>query len=338
MSLIVPVYKNAANIAPLLDALVSLRRQLESSLEVVFVVDGSPDDSYTRLALGLPATGLRAQLILLSRNFGSFAAIRAGLEAARGDRFAVMAADLQEPPSLVRDFDAALRSGEVDVAIGTRVGRRDPLFTRIASATFWGLYRRWIEPQIPEGGVDIFGCTRQVRDQLLALQENHSSLIGLLFWVGFRRALVPYERREREIGRSAWTLQKRIHYMADSIYAFSDLPIKVLTWVGSLGLLVSISLSLVILLVKAFGDFPVPGYAATVLIVTFFGALNCFGLGIIGNYVWRTFENTKVRPNYIVSTRSVFEPRAELTARAASEEGAFRDEPVLPTSAGAGRD
>lgn len=331
ISVVIPVYKNAANIAPLVAALVDLQRELVSPLEVVFVVDGSPDDSHARLAAALPGTDLRAQLLLLSRNFGSFAAIRAGLEVARGDRFAVMAADLQEPPSLVLAFDAALRADEADIAIGTRVGRRDPLMTRLASQTFWGLYRRWIEPQIPEGGVDIFACTRKVRDQLLTLPENHSSLIGLLFWVGFRRKLVPYERREREIGRSAWTLQKRVRYMSDSVYAFSDLPIRLLTMVGSLGLIVSVSFSIAVLLLKAFGDIPVPGYAATVLTIVFFGALNCFGLGIIGNYVWRTFENTKSRPNYIVSLRDVYEHRA-------ADRGAPRDEPLLSASARAGGD
>lgn len=307
MSLVIPVYKNAANIAPLLEALTALSAALDGALEVVFVVDGSPDDSHARLAFALPQTPLRAQLLRLSRNFGSFAAIRAGLEVASGDRFAVMAADLQEPPELVREFDARLRAGDVDVVIGQRVGRQDPLLTRLAANLFWSLYRRWVEPQLPPGGVDIFACSAPVRDQLLALNERHSSLIGLLFWVGFRRALVPYQRRERTIGRSAWTLNKRIRYMFDSVYAFSDLPIRLLTWVGFSGVLVSVLLSLVVLGAKLFGDLAVPGYAATVLIVTFFGALNCFGLGIIGNYVWRTFENTKLRPNYIVAERTSFD-------------------------------
>jgi polyisoprenyl-phosphate glycosyltransferase len=330
MSLVIPVYKNAANIAPLLDALVALQRDLASELEVVFVVDGSPDDSYLRLSSALPETNLRAQLLRLSRNFGSFAAIRAGLEVASGDRFAVMAADLQEPPELVREFDALLEKGEVDVAIGQRVGRKDPLLTRLAAGVFWSLYRRWVEPQIPEGGVDIFACSVSVRDQLLTLNESHSSLIGLLFWVGFRRALVPYQRRERQIGRSAWTLHKRIRYMSDSVYAFSDLPIRLLTWVGLSGVAVSVSLAAVVLLYKLFGDLTVPGYAATVLIVIFFGGLNCFGLGIIGNYVWRTFENTKQRPNYIVAERVTFQTTS-------ATRGTPRHGQLLPAPASARR-
>jgi glycosyltransferase involved in cell wall biosynthesis len=327
MSIIVPVYRNAANITPLLEALVELKGTFPSEVEVVFVVDGSPDDSHMRLATALPGTGLRAQLLLLSRNFGSFSAIRAGLQAARGDRFAVMAADLQEPPELVREFEALLKGGEFDIAIGKRESRNDPFLSRLASRLFWGLYRQWVEPQIPEGGVDIFGCRANVREQLLLLNENHSSLVSLLFWVGFRRALVPYQRREREIGRSAWTFRKRINYMADSLYAFSDLPIRLLTWIGVAGLVASGVLSVVVLLGKLLGDIPVPGYAATVMIVSFFGALNCFGLGIIGNYVWRTFENTKFRPNYIVSSCTMF-------GDPVSARGAQPVEQLLPASAG----
>jgi glycosyltransferase involved in cell wall biosynthesis len=308
MSLVVPVYRNSGNIAPLVAALESLSADLGGDLEVVFVVDGSPDDSFLRLAQALPAARFRSQLLSLSRNFGSFAAIRAGLEAGRGDRFAVMAADLQEPPELIREFDALLRGGDVDVAVGRRVGRKDPLLARTFSAIYWGLYRRFVQPEIPPGGVDIFGCRANVRDQIVLLRENNSSLVGLLFWVGFRRADVPYERSERTIGKSAWTFRNKLRYMLDSVYSFTDLPIRLLTRIGVLGLLTSVVLALVVVWAKLSGTIPVPGYAASVLVVTFFGALNCFGLGVIGNYVWRAFENGKRRPNFIVASQQAFEP------------------------------
>jgi glycosyltransferase involved in cell wall biosynthesis len=208
ISIIVPVYGNADTITPLLASLSELRQKLNSELEVVFVVDGSPDDSATRLRLGLAQSPLTAQLLLLSRNFGAFSAIRAGLAAARGDRFAVLAADLQEPPELIQEFDERLRSGGCDIVVGTRTARADPLRSRLSSGLFWWAYRRWVQREIPPGGVDIFGCSRQVRDEILALDEGNSSLIGLLFWVGFRRELVPYQRRARPSGRSGWTLTK----------------------------------------------------------------------------------------------------------------------------------
>lgn len=320
MSLVVPVYKNAENISALLVAAGELHARLEGGLEVVFVVDGSPDESYLRLASALPKAAFCSQLLLLSRNFGSFAAIRAGLAAARGERFAVMAADLQEPPELVIEFDAALRAGRCDVAFGERTGRQDPFLTRAFSAIFWAMYRRFVQPEVPKGGVDVFGCSAAVRDQIVRLNENHSSLVGLLLWVGFRRLCIPYQRRTRQAGRSAWTFGRKVRYLMDSVFAFTDLPLRVLLNVGAAGLLLSAVFACVVIAAKLSGMVPVPGYAATVLLVSFFGALNCFGLGIIGGYVWRTFENTKLRPNYIVASRQTFEPTAGVEARAAAQE------------------
>lgn len=306
ISVVVPVYKNSANIPPLVAAMQDLAKTLPGQLETVFVVDGSPDDSYAQLAAALPGSGLTAQLLLLSRNFGSFAAIRAGLAAARGDCFGVMAADLQEPPELMREFHRALTAGEADLAIGTRTARKDPLTSSLFSRLFWGFYKRYVQKEIPAGGVDVFGCSRAVRDQILALQENNSSLVGLLFWVGFRRAFVPYERRERTLGKSAWTFARKMRYLMDSVFSFSDLPIRLLVRIGMLGVFGSAALATLVLCAKIFGFIEVPGYTATVLTVTFFGALNCLGLGIIGNYVWRAFENTKGRPNYIVAVQNRF--------------------------------
>ena len=306
LSVVVPVYKNAENIPALLLALQGLEKQLISPLEVVFVVDGSPDDSYLQLANGLPKTGLRSQLLLLSRNFGSFAAIRAGLAAATGERFAVLAADLQEPPELIAEFDRRLVAGGCDVVVGRREGRADPLSSRLAASLFWALYRKFVIKEIPPGGVDIFGCTKAVRDQLLALSEQNSSLLGLLFWIGFRREAVGYQRRERMAGVSAWTFAKKLAYLMDSVFSFTDLPIKVLLRLGALGLVGSVALSAVVLTARLSGAIAVPGYAATVLTVTFFGALNCFGLGVLGGYVWRTFENTKHRPGFIVASARSF--------------------------------
>lgn len=310
ISLVVPVYKNSGNIPPLLAAMQDLDQRLEGDLEVVFVVDGSPDDSYLQLAAALPTASFRSQLLSLSRNFGSFSAIRAGLAAGSGDCFAVMAADLQEPPDLVLEFHRILGGGEADVAVGTRVARNDPLSSRMFSALFWGFYRRFIQKEIPPGGVDIFACTAAVRDRIVELQECNSSLVGLLFWVGFRRVQVGYERRKREIGVSAWTLTRKLRYLTDSVFSFSDLPIRLLVRIGFLGLVASVGLATVVLFSRLTGLIDVPGYSATVLTVVFFGALNCLGLGIIGNYVWRAFENTKSRPNYIVATHQRFERSA----------------------------
>ena len=306
-SLIVPVYKNAENIPALIVALQELNRQI-SNLEVVFVVDGSPDLSASLLKELLPASGLSAQLLLLSRNFGSYAAIRAGLIAARGERFAVMAADLQEPPELVTKFFNVLEFEQVDIVIATRESRADPWLSRLASNVFWAMYKKFVVADMPKGGVDVFACNRVFRDHLVRLDESHSSLVALLFWMGFRRKEVAYVRQARQLGKSAWTFKKKYVYFKDSVFSFTDLPIKLLIWVGMSGIVISVLVASVVLLSRFAGWVSVPGYSATVLTIIFFGALNLLGLGIIGTYSWRTYENTKRRPSALVMSQTDFIP------------------------------
>jgi len=307
-SVVVPVYRNENSIADLLAGLEELNRSMGGQFEAVLVVDGSPDRCGELLAERLPSAGFDSQLLFLSRNYGSFAAIRAGLARARGDYMAVMAADLQEPPELILEMRTQLESGDFDVVVGRRVGRDDPIFERFASAIFWGLYRRFVQPEVPKGGVDIFGCTSAFRDHLLRLVERNSTLVGLVFWLGFRRGEVSYSRRPRTSGRSGWSLTRRVRYLLDSTFAFSDLPIRFLSGVGLLGIGASVFLGLVVLIARATGQIPVPGYAATILAVMFFGGLNALGLGIIGEYVWRAFENTKGRPEFVVANHVIHSP------------------------------
>jgi glycosyltransferase involved in cell wall biosynthesis len=303
---VVPVYRNRESLPELLDQLEGLDRALGGRLEAVFVVDGSPDDSLAWLAGELPRRPLRSQLIALSRNFGSFAAIRAGMAHASGPQYAVMAADLQDPPELVRGFFEVLDRDGADVVVGERTGRGDPWPARIASDLFWRAYRRLVEAQIPVGGVDLFGCNQRFRDNLIALDELNSSLVGLVYWLGFRRASVPYERRPRPYGKSAWSWRRKLRYLADSVFSFTDLPIRLAFGAGLLGLAVSVVLGIAVLVAKFAGGIDVPGYAATMLVIVFFGALNMIGLGILGSYTWRAFENTKRRPGFVIASQARF--------------------------------
>jgi glycosyltransferase involved in cell wall biosynthesis len=308
-SLVIPVYRNAGSLPQLLQAVAAFPARLDGPFEAVFVVNASPDESLALLHQLLPKAPFAATLLALSRNFGSFAAIRAGMEAARGAYLAVMAADLQEPPELALEIFRRLRCGDSDVVVGTRARRADPWPERLASALFWSLYRRFVQPEMPPGGVDMFGCNDAVRQAVLRIPERNTSLVGLLFWVGFRRGEVAYERRRRQdAGRSGWTLARRIRYMQDSVFAFSDLPIRLLVWIGATGMVLAAALGLVILAARLAGDIEVPGYAATALLVLFFGALNLASTGIVGAYVWRAFENTKGRPGAIVLSVQRFEP------------------------------
>jgi len=184
------VFRNEGSIPDLLSTVAGLYRELEGQLEAIFVIDGSPDRCYELLRDSLPFESFPSKLALLSRNFGSFSAIRAGLELCESERYAVMAADLQEPPELVIEMDRVLRNEPIDIVIGTREGRADPMLSRLPAQLFWWLYRKYVVPEVPIGGVDVFGCNRAFRDTLLRLDERHSSLIAQIFWLGFRRKII----------------------------------------------------------------------------------------------------------------------------------------------------
>ncbi len=300
LSLIIPVYKNEASLPDLLAALRALNGQLQDRLEVVFVIDGSPDRCHEILRQQLPAQPFAATLVLLSRNFGSFAAVRAGLERARGRCFAVMAADLQEPPELAARMFELLQTEPVDVVVGVRSARDDPALQRWQASLFWAAYRRWVVPQMPPGGVDVFACNLVFRDALLVLEERRSSLIAQIFWLGFRRAELPYQRRARAHGESAWTWRKKVSYLADSVFAFTDLPIRGLLLTGSVGVLAATALGLLAVIGRLMGWIAVSGYTMTMVVILFFGALNLLSLGVVGSYAWRAYENTKQRPQALV--------------------------------------
>lgn len=302
-SVVVPVYGNSATIEPLIAALTRIQDQVDGGFEVVFVVDGSPDDSRSKLLAALPRTNLVARVVDHSRNFGSFAAIRTGMSLARGERIAVMAADLQEPPELVVEFLRRLAGGEVDVVAGERASRNDR--GDLASKSYWRLYRRFVLPDIPPEGVDVFACTAAVRDVVCSLESVHTSLVAQLFWIGFRRELVPYDRAPSP-GPSGWTLRRKLRYLSDSVFAFTDLPVRALWLIGLAGLSLGLIVALAVLVARLSGAITVPGYTATVLVIVFFGSLNMVGLGIIGSYVWRAYETTKGRPGAIVREISEF--------------------------------
>ncbi|GAA3592527.1 glycosyltransferase family 2 protein [Klugiella xanthotipulae] len=305
-SVVIPVYKNEGSLPTVVERLGEMQGRLDGPLEAVFVVDGSPDNSLAILRQLLPEASIRSQLIAHSRNFGSFPAIKAGFAAARGDYVAAMAADLQEPIELIEEFFGCLASGEWDVAVGTREAREDPLVSRTLSRTYWSSYRRLVQPDMPAGGVDIFATTRAVARKLVSLDESHSSLVGLLFWLGYRRIEIPYSRQERVHGKSAWSMRKKVNYLLDSVFSFTSMPITVILALGLTGSLLSVVAAFWVFVSWLVGSVPVQGYTALMLVLLFSTGGVLFAIGVLGTYVWRTYENTKNRPSSVVMSTEVF--------------------------------
>lgn len=298
--LIVPIYNNDKSLHILIQNINIINDSLSDKLEVVFVVDGSPDNSYQFLKENLSNQKFSSKIILLSRNFGALNAIRTGLEIADGNYFATMSADLQEPPELIINFFKTLNTQPFDLVVGVRESREDPLFSKLLSNLFWYLYKKFIFKEIPKGGVDVFGCNKVFKDSLLQLKESNSSLITQLFWIGFRRSEIKYKRQKRQFGFSQWTINKKFKYMMDSVFSFSDLPVKLLTIIGALGVVFFSIAGITTLISKLMGLIEVPGYASIFLSIGLIGAINIFSLGLIGSYAWRTYENTKERPLSII--------------------------------------
>ena len=297
-ALVVPLYKSASGLDALVHAISGISEQLDGPLDVIFVDDACPENSGHLLAIRhLP---FNAKIIWHSRNFGAFSAIRTGIEYAEQDYIAVMAADLQEPPSLITEFFETLKTGEVDVTMGVRRSRNDPGFSKMLSGLYWWTYRRFVLPELPPGGVDIFALTRKASRALIGLSEQNSSLISQLFWIGFRRKFVPYDRLERQSGTSAWSLGKKLNYMMDSIFSFTDLPVRLAFWGGIFGVVLSVFYALFVLVQRLLGNVDEPGFAALIMVMVFIGSLNVLFLGVLGQYTWRSFQNTLNRPSHIV--------------------------------------
>ncbi len=299
VSIVVPVYKNEGSIENLLNRIGVISRGVTGSVEAVFVVDGSPDKSLDELRSKLPYEDFDAKVLLLSRNFGAFSAIRAGLREARGEATVVMAADLQEPTSIVLDMLDIVQRDEADVAVGVRQSRKDGVTSRTLSAAFWRVFNRVSSLELPRGGVDVFALSRSTRETLNGFEESSTSLIGLIYWMGFRRREVPYHRVERQVGKSSWSLQKRINYAKDSITAFSEFPLTVFLWSGVIGAIVSLIFAIIGAFQYVFTSDHQSQREITTIGLLFVASYLMAGLGVIGTYLWRLAENVRNRPDSI---------------------------------------
>ncbi len=308
-SLVIPVYKNEASIPDLFMELENSLISISTSLEIIFVIDGSPDSSEEIVKLLSKSTPLNVNIVVHSRNFGAFAAIRTGLKVASGDLVGVMSADLQEHPTLVLDLFNKLKIEKADIAFGIRVIRNDPLVSRIMSTMYWALYRKLINRDVPKGGVDLFACRKEVITRINSMPEVNTSLIGLLFWVGYRRVFVEYERNLRKFGKSSWTFKSKFKYMADSIFSFSDLPIRIVRGIGFSGFVFSIVFGTFLVIASIAGRIEVPGYAPIMLAITLGNSSILIALSILGSYLWRIFANTQGRPFSIITENREIEEK-----------------------------
>ena len=306
-NLIIPVFKNENGIEDLVARCVSMTTNLKE-IEFIFVVDGSPDKSWINLRDQLSNTALAYKLINLSRNFGAINAVRYGFLNSDADIICVMSADLQEPIELIYSLFEALGNGKFDIAIGRRLSRKDRRRDLMLSKLSWIIYRLFINADIPKGGMDIFACTRRVVENINLLKEQNTSLIGLLYWVGFERTYVDYDRAERIYGESSWSFSKKVSYFLDSMYSFTDLPLRALQAIGFMGIGLSLIIGLTTFVGFITNNIPVPGYTTLAILLTLSVSMILTAIGILGAYVWRIFGNSQRRP-FAIATDFISKPK-----------------------------
>ena len=261
--------------------------------------DGSGDASYEVLCQFTQADP-RARIIKLSRNFGSNSAILAGMSYASGDCVGVIAADLQDPPETLEQMFACWENGH-KVVFAIRDGRKgDPWPTRLFSGFFNWLFKKFVYPNFSPQGIGFFLIDRQVVDVVLRCEEKNAHLIGLILWTGFSPKTVVYDRIERPYGKSRWSFGRKIKYFIDAFTSFSYLPIRLTSLLGLILASMGIIYTLVILIARVFGEIQVSGWAALMVVLLVVSGMQLVMLGVIGEYLWRSLDNGRKRPVFIV--------------------------------------
>lgn len=302
ISIVVAQYNEVQNL-PLLQE--RLRKVMESTgfdYELIVVDDHSTDGS-PELLRSWATTDRSVKYIRLSRNFGSHAAFSAGLEACVGNIAILLAADLQDPPETIPLLLNEWRQG-IDVVWAARSERLGESFTtKLLSSVYYFLMRKLALPEMPKQGADFVLLDRKVINAYNSISEKNTSFLAMILWLGFRQTTVSYVKEARAAGKSKWTLAKKIKLLVDSVVSFSFAPIRFASYLGMLVSLSAFAFSIDVFVNALFGQ-PIEGYSSLMMVVLWLGGIQLLILGILGEYLWRAFDQVRGRPYFIVEERS----------------------------------
>ena len=318
LSLVIPIFNEEAVIPELdrrLKVVLAAWADLLDSWEVVFINDGSKDDSLNQLrkmAEGEP----RYKVLSFARNFGHQMAITAGIDHAEGQAVVVMDADLQDPPEVVREMITLWRQG-FDVVYGVRRKRAgETFFKKVTAAAFYRLLRAMLGGiSIPADAGDFRLMSRPVVLAMRALKERHRFVRGMVAWVGFRQTAAYYDREARFAGETKYPLRKMIRFAIDGITSFSTVPLRFATWLGIFAGFLAVATALWAVYIKLFVSGAVQGWTTIMIVVALAASAQLLMIGILGEYIGRIYEEVKRRPLYLVSEQINLEgqraPKAE---------------------------
>ncbi len=299
VSIVIPVYYNEENIPSLYEDLMSkFVDKIDYEYEMIFVNDGSKDGSWEELKK-IASQNQNVKIYSLSRNFGSHAAILCGLEKCSGDCAVVKAADLQEPTELIHGMIDCWENGN-NVVLAVRNGREESKWNTFFSNFYYKLVQKTALPEMPDQGFDVYLIDRKVINILNNLDEKNSALTGQILWCGFKTGKVYYKRLARKIGTSKWTLKKKIRLVMDTIFSFTSMPITIVLNIGFFSMIGAIIWAAVVLISKITGNIDVSGWTTLFIFNLLSFGVTMMALGILGEYLWRSFDATRNRPPYII--------------------------------------
>ena len=302
ISIVTPCYYNGMNIPETYEV---IKRDVfdvckDIDFEWVLVDDGSKDDTLEQ-ALKIQQKDSRAKVVKLSRNFGEFRAIVAGMSKATGDAVVVISADLQDPPELIPEMIESWKKGNL-VNLAVRKGREESKLKNFFADTYYKLVRKWVEPNYPKRGFDFFLIDKRVADELVEMQEKNSSIYLQLIWLGYTPTKIEYTRREK--GKSMWTYSKRINLFIDTFVVFSHKPIRFISESGFFLSLSGLVFAIYFLVDKCTNDV-LPGWTSLMVAMLLLSGFQMIMLGMLGEYMWRNLDESRSRPLYVIE--KVFE-------------------------------
>ena len=298
LSIIVPVYYNADTLELLYADMKEKILHKLGDYEIVFVDDGSGDDSW-KIMNEIRLGDENVKCVKLSRNFGEHAAILAGLSRCSGDCAVTKQADLQEDSELILELYESWKRGN-KVVYAVREERDDPALKKFFANIYYTIVRKFIDKNMPQGGFDCYLLDRQVIEVLLGMEEKNSSLTLQVLWVGFSPDLVYFHRKEREIGKSRWTFAKKFKLVMDSMMSFSYFPIRFMSTVGIICAIIAFIWIIEVIVERLVVGTPIAGWASLMCLVLFSTGLILLMLGILGEYLWRTLDAGRKRPPFII--------------------------------------
>ncbi len=300
LSLVVPCYNEAENVRPFQAAVMAAFDGCGYDYEIIYVDDGSKDATLHNLRKLYARQECPVKVVSFSRNFGKESGLYAGLEQAGGDYIALIDADLQQRPEIVRDMVQILEEKpEYDVVAAYQDRRGEGKVLSFFKKSFYTIINKLSNVTLQPDASDFRTFRRSVRDSILALGEYHRFSKGIFAWVGYDTCFIPYTACERNAGTTKWSFTKLLNYAIDGIIGFSTAPLRFSTYVGAVTAVAAVIYLLWVICEKLFWGIDIPGYATVIVLILFFGSMQLFGIGIIGEYVGRTFEQSKKRPIYV---------------------------------------